>query len=255
MGEGDLKQPRLRAAFSVADWVQHKFRYLEGRFLASHRGHREVWAFFNTMLLEASKAKGSAYHKATDANVLTKAELRELVTEQDNLVRELATFGADIPTTPMFWKRETNRLEWIVKQMSWRPGWVPDSHVPQAPEAAPAATLVQVAYLVGRESPVEPHESVVYRWGRLTVIAGTPDAGHPPGTVELARRVIAELEADLRAHEERADRRCRRTEHSRRNGAMCEESFASGTKLSTRRHRARRRARLGNPWPGDPLIT
>ena len=78
------------------------------------------------MLLEASKAKGNAYHKATDANVLTKAELRELVTEQDNLVRELATFGADIPTTPMFWKRETNRLEWIVKQMSWRPAWIPE---------------------------------------------------------------------------------------------------------------------------------
>ena len=40
-----------------------------------------------------------------------------------DLVRKVATFGADIPTTPMFWKKEGNGLEWIVRQMSWNPPW------------------------------------------------------------------------------------------------------------------------------------
>ena len=38
----------------------------------------------------------------------------------------MASFGADIPTTPIFWKKETNRLQWFVRQMSWSPPWVAD---------------------------------------------------------------------------------------------------------------------------------
>ena len=70
------------------------------------------------MLMDAGRAKGAAYHKATSANVLTKRDLEELVHTQENLVREMASFGADIPTTPMFWKQETNWLEWIVRQLT-----------------------------------------------------------------------------------------------------------------------------------------
>jgi len=126
MGMGDLSQPCLRGDFSTADWVQHKLRYFDGRFVSSARGHRVTWAMFNTALLAASKQSGQAYFRASESHALTKTELRELVESRDDLVRSMATFGADIPTTPMFWKRHTNQLEWIVRQMSWiPPGWRP----------------------------------------------------------------------------------------------------------------------------------
>ena len=48
MGQGDLHQPRLRSDFSAADYVQHKFRCFDGRFLNSARGR----ALFNTALRE-----------------------------------------------------------------------------------------------------------------------------------------------------------------------------------------------------------
>ena len=35
------------------------------------------------------------------------------------------SFGAEIPTTSMHWKREGHDLEWIVRQMSWTPPWTP----------------------------------------------------------------------------------------------------------------------------------
>ena len=123
MGVGDLKQPCLRDDFSAADWAQHKFRYWDGRFVNSVRGHRVTWAIFNATLLEASRVKGNAYFSATEASALTKADLRTLIEEKDDLVREIATFGSEIPTTPMFWKKQTTQLEWIVRQMSWAPPW------------------------------------------------------------------------------------------------------------------------------------
>ena len=93
-------------------------------FLNASRGHRETWAMFNQMPLDVGRAKGYAYHKTTDAAAMTKRELRELVETQEHLVQEITSFGSDIPTTSMFWKRETNRLEWVVRQMSWCPPWV-----------------------------------------------------------------------------------------------------------------------------------
>ena len=41
-------------------------------------------------------------------------------------MQKISSFGADIPTTPMMWKKEGNHLEWIVRQMSWMPPWVND---------------------------------------------------------------------------------------------------------------------------------
>ena len=38
MGVGDLKQPRLREDFSTAEWVQHKFRHVDGCFLMPAEG-------------------------------------------------------------------------------------------------------------------------------------------------------------------------------------------------------------------------
>ena len=77
MGTGDLRQARLRSDFSPADWVQHIFRYFTGHFLTSVRGHRVVWALFNTALREISREKGSIVHKRTNASVITKEELRD----------------------------------------------------------------------------------------------------------------------------------------------------------------------------------
>ena len=45
-------------------------------------------------------------------------------TRQD-LVSRVSSFGAEIPTTSMQWKREAHELEWIVRQMSWAPPWTP----------------------------------------------------------------------------------------------------------------------------------
>ena len=126
MGVGDLRQSCLRDDYSVSKWAQHKLRYVNGAFVNSSHGHRVTWAIFNESLREVAKQKGRAYHKSTNQNVLTKSELRDLVSSQDDLVKEMASFGADIPTTPMFWKKETNRLQWIVRQMSWSPPWVAD---------------------------------------------------------------------------------------------------------------------------------
>ncbi len=43
-------------------------------------------------------------------------------TRQD-LAQKLSTFGADIPTTSMHWKKQGNQLEWIVRHMSWAAPW------------------------------------------------------------------------------------------------------------------------------------
>ena len=124
VGVADLRQPQLRDDYSALEWVQHKLRYKDENEVNSARGHWLIWAMFNTALLEASHHMGRAYHKATDSSVLIKRALQELVDKQADLVRECASFGAEIPTTPMFWKRMTTQLEWIVRQMSWWPAWI-----------------------------------------------------------------------------------------------------------------------------------
>ena len=134
MGQGDYRQPRLCATFSPFDYVQHKFRYFDGRFLSTLRGQRVTWALFNIALRENSHHVGSMVHKQTGQSALTKADLRQLVIEREDLVRRIAAFGAEIPTTPMFWKRHGNELEWIVRQMSWTPPWcAPNPAKPDPP--------------------------------------------------------------------------------------------------------------------------
>ena len=107
----------------TSHYVQHKFCYFDGRFLDSARGQRVTWALFNTALREHSRQTGALVHKNSRQQALTLQELRDLVNAREDLVRQVATFGADIPTTPMHWKKEGNHLEWIVRQMSWLPPW------------------------------------------------------------------------------------------------------------------------------------
>ena len=154
MGVGDLRQPALRDDFNAAEWAQHKFRDYDGRFVASGRGHRATWAIFNTTPLEASKTGGAAFFKASEASALTKADLRNLVEEKDDLIREMAMFGSDIPTTPMYWKRQTTQLEWIVRQMSWAPPWT-DTAV-AADETVKKSDAIPVSAEAQPEPPLEP---------------------------------------------------------------------------------------------------
>ena len=120
---------------SPFDYVQHKFRYFDGRFLSTLRGQRVTWALFNIALRESSHHIGSVVYKQCGQQVLTKAELTRLVTEREDLVRRITAFGAEIPTTPLFWKRQGNELEWIVRQMSWNPPWCPVNYQKKQPRA------------------------------------------------------------------------------------------------------------------------
>eukprot|EP00975_Prorocentrum_lima_P069181 12924775-Prorocentrum_lima.AAC.1 len=94
--------------------------------MSSVRGHRVLWALFNTALQELGREKGALLHKRSDAHALTKQELQELCDTRKDLVQRLATWGGEIPTTSMQWHREGSNLEWIVRQMSWCPPWVDD---------------------------------------------------------------------------------------------------------------------------------
>ena len=122
-GYGDLYQERIRNDFSIEGLAQHVFRHYDGRALRALRGHRVIWAIFNTVLRKAAQKKGALLHTQSHATALTKQELLELYATRDDLVQKLSSYGADIPTTSMYWKRTGNQLEWIVRQMSWAAPW------------------------------------------------------------------------------------------------------------------------------------
>ena len=125
-GVGDLHQPRIRNGFSVVEWAQHLLQYYDGRCISSRRGNRLTWAIYNEAMRDVNYNTGRLVYRNTNEQVLTKGELRELLDARTDLVQKIASFGADIPTTPMMWKREGNHLEWIVRQMSWMPPWAKD---------------------------------------------------------------------------------------------------------------------------------
>ena len=64
-------------------------------------------------------------HKNVNEHILTKEELRAMYETRRDLVSRVSSFGAEIPTTSLQWKREAHELEWIVRQMSWAPPWTP----------------------------------------------------------------------------------------------------------------------------------
>ena len=125
MGVADPYQHRLRSDFTTQDAVQHLFRYCTGHLHRANDGNRAACALFNTSLREAAYDKGGLVHKNSHETVLTKAELRNLCETRQDLVSRISSFGAEIPTTSMHWKREGHDLEWIVGQMSWTPPWTP----------------------------------------------------------------------------------------------------------------------------------
>ena len=115
------------------------------QFLSSLRGHRAVWAAFNLALQAAAKDKGLLMHKTTDRTVLTKQHLQEFASKRKDLVHALTTFGSDIPTTSMHWRKQASNLEWIVRHMSWAPPWTesaPDHDVPQPDRLSSAVSRI-----------------------------------------------------------------------------------------------------------------
>ena len=97
-------------------------------------------------------------HKQSGKEALTKAQLKDLLAEREDLVRRVASFGADIPTTPMYWKRHGNELEWIVRQMSWKPRWCPVSEKKSTPHVA---NVFQKSMLLKTEMTEENPQSIV----------------------------------------------------------------------------------------------
>ena len=122
-GEGDLYPERTRSDLSVEEWAQHVLRFYDGRALSSLRGHRAIWAIFNTFLRNAAQKRGNLLHKQSNARALTRLDLVRLYTGRQDLFQKLQSFGSDIPTTSMHWKRKGNELEWIARQMSWAAPW------------------------------------------------------------------------------------------------------------------------------------
>ena len=198
MGVGDLRQPQLRGDFTATEWAQHKLRYFDGRFVASSRGHRVTWAIYDTVLLDHTRQRAHAYHTATESHVLTKRSLRELVASRDDLVREMATHGAAIPTTPMFWKRTTTQLEWCVRTMSWAVPWIGgDDGAPSAADvlecAAPASKASSAAVAPSRASAAPSDVS----HGRRRVAAAEGDDDGEDDEDDVGGADESDAEADV----------------------------------------------------------
>ena len=112
-GVGDLHQPRIRTDFSVVDWAQHLLQYYDGRCISSRRENRLTWAIYNEAMRDINHSAGKLVYRNTNEQILTTGELRDTLDKRTDLVQTIAPFGADIPTTPMMWKKEGNHLDWI----------------------------------------------------------------------------------------------------------------------------------------------
>jgi len=135
MGVADMYDIRHHAV-TEAEWVQHMFRHAAGLCVQGLRGHREVWAFVNTILLQEAAGKGFAVQRNVmrriggrfvGRRVTTKAQLREMIEDEDavrTLVHQLMSVGRDVRSTPMHWAYEAKKTTCAVNHLSWRPPWV-----------------------------------------------------------------------------------------------------------------------------------
>ena len=73
---------------------------------------------------ELSRQQSNLVVQTHNASVVTKAELEDFVKRRYDSLHSLCSFGADIPTTSMHWKRKSSNSKWIVRQMMWHPQWV-----------------------------------------------------------------------------------------------------------------------------------
>ena len=118
------------------EYVQHMLRHASGFFVEGLRGHREVWALVNTLLLLECKGKGHAVQqnvmrriggRLSGHRITTKAQLQEMIHDEEQvrtLVHQLMTVGRDVRSTPMSWAYEGKKLNCAVKHLAWRPPWL-----------------------------------------------------------------------------------------------------------------------------------
>ena len=107
---------------SDAEYVQHMLRHASGFFVEGLRGHREVWALVNTLLILESRGKGYAVQRnvmhriggrLSGHRVTTRAQLQEMIQGEEHvrtLVHQLMTVGKDVRSTPMSWVYEGKKL-------------------------------------------------------------------------------------------------------------------------------------------------
>ena len=101
-GSGDFLQARFRSDFSIERYVRHVFRYFTGHMQSSLRGHRILWGIFNMSMQERAREKGGLVHQRSHAGeILTKQDLKDLVSQRNDLVHQMSTWGAQLPTTSM----------------------------------------------------------------------------------------------------------------------------------------------------------
>ena len=143
MGQGDLRQARLRDDFSVMAWAQHKSRFIG---MAASLLLRAVIVSRGLSSTQPSSKRAALADRRSSMFpapwLLRKRDLRELIASREDLIRDMAHFGAEIPTTPMSLEApDGTQLEWIVRQMSWQPPWLSaDRHGEAGASAAyPAA--------------------------------------------------------------------------------------------------------------------
>ena len=132
MGIADLNDER-DIPVTRAEYVQHLFRL---PWTWGPHGDRLAWALVNTVLLDEARGKGFAVHRQAmrrygnrlgGGNVLTKAKLREMLSNEDAaraLVGSISAIGRDVRSTPMHWAFEGKKLTAAVQFLSWRPPWV-----------------------------------------------------------------------------------------------------------------------------------
>ena len=72
---------------------------------------------------DIARQRRAIVHRRFEGEILTKKDLRLLTESRSDLVSQLASFGADIPTSNMHWRQEGHNLQWITRHMSWIPPW------------------------------------------------------------------------------------------------------------------------------------
>lgn len=108
-GDAEWALPRLRSnGLKFFDWVQHLFRYHDGRF-AQHDRFR--YAVFNTWMRELSSARSRWVVNKHFGQPITLDQIRvDLDNGDDHLLNSIVRCAGSIKGTRPFWKRRSREL-------------------------------------------------------------------------------------------------------------------------------------------------
>ena len=134
-GIADMFDARL-VDVSPPAYVQHVLRHSAGMLTDGLRGHREVWALINTLLILESEHKGFAVQqnvmrrlggRLAGHRITTKGQLQRMIEDEEQvrgIIHQLMTVGRDVRSTPMSWSYEGKKLKSAVAHLAWRPPWL-----------------------------------------------------------------------------------------------------------------------------------